>query len=362
MLFKLLSATDLSRFPSQVISLTDRLSTVERIERLNVKVHTIGMTKNIISLKKFIDLILILKREKPALVQTWMYHADLLGGTAARLASLKTPVIWGLRHGNLEPGESKPSTRLILRCCARLSRFIPNQIICCSNSSRKIHQQLGYPERRMVVIPNGFDLESYKPDPEQRKKVRNKLKIQENTVVIGSVGRFHPQKDYQTFIRAAAITAKKHDARIKFILCGEQLIPENKTLIQWIDESGLPMENIELLGGISDMATFFPVFDIAALTSVSGEGFPNVLGEAMACEVPCVATDVGDSAWIIGDTGRTAPPSHPEAMAEAWSDLINAGPEQRKKLGRKARERIEKKFSLKNIVRQYEKIQYELTS
>jgi glycosyltransferase involved in cell wall biosynthesis len=222
-----------------------------------------------------------------------------------------------------------------------------------------VHAEFGYVENKMVVIPNGFDLTIFKPEAGTRLSVRQELGISNEALIIGLVGRFDPQKDQYNFVQAAALLHMVLP-EVHFLLCGDGISWQNSKLAEWIEKAGIP-NNFHLLGRREDITRLTTALDIATSSSI-GEGFPNVIGEAMACGVPCVVTDVGDSALIVGDTGRVVPPKNPQALAAAWSDLIKMGPEYRRQLGLAARRRIEENYSLPAIVAQYENLYEELAS
>ncbi len=240
----------------------------------------------------------------------------------------------------------------MVRACARLSRLLPTRIVCCSEASRQVHVGLGYPPERMVMIPNGTDLATYRPDPLARLLVREELGIPHEAPLIGLVARFHPMKDHLTFIRAAdLIQSERPEAH--FLLCGDGVTWENRELATWIERVGL-RSRFHLLGRRDDLPQLNSALDIASSSSYYGEAFPLVIGEAMACGVPCVVTDVGDSALIVGETGYIVPPQNPEALAAGWLRMLNQTPEARQALGKDARRRIEARFALKTVVRRYE--------
>jgi glycosyltransferase involved in cell wall biosynthesis len=298
-----------------------------------------------------------LQQDPPHLIQTWMYHADLIGGLAAKLAG-GIPVAWNIRHSDFDAKDNKRSTYWTIRACARFSRWLPARIICCSESSRQVHTALGYTADKMVVIPNGFDLTIFRPDPGARISVRQELGISGDAVIIGMVGRFNAQKDHYTFIRAAA---RLHalSPEVHFLLCGDGVTPENSQLDEWINTHGIA-NCFHLLGQREDIPRLNAALDIGTMTSAHGEGFPNVIGEAMACGVPCVVTDVGDSASIVGDTGRVVPPKNPQALVNAWRELIEMGPHGRSLLGAAGRRRVGEHFGLKAITAKYQELYEEI--
>jgi len=353
MLYKLLSVMDKSIFKSEVISLTSIGPIGEKISAMGVQVRALGMRRDVPNPLTIFTLACLLRRSKPDVIQTWMYHADLIGGLSAKLAG-NIPVVWGIRHSNLDPEGNKRTTIWTAKISALFSRWLPVKIVCCSEASRRVHTALGYDSDRMVVIPNGFDLDIFKPDLERRTLIRQEVEISENTMLIGMVGRFDPQKDHCNFIKAAALL-QKGVPDVRFLLCGDGITWENQKLSKWINEAGLH-EYFSLLGRRIDIPQIMTAFDIASSSSSYGEGFPNVVGEAMACGVPCVVTDVGDSALIVGDTGKVVSPKDPHALAGAWSELIKLDKDKRQKLGDNARLRIRDNFSLSFIVKQYEEL------
>jgi len=351
MLYKLLSAVDQSGFSFEVISLTDIGPVGEKIQALDVPVRALGMDREVPNPLAVLKLAGWLRRSRPVVIQTWMYHADLIGGIAAKLTG-GVPLAWGIRHSNLEPQGNKCSTIWTARVCAKLSRHLPARIVCCSEASRQAHTALGYTAGKMVVIPNGFDLDLFRPDITARLTVRQELEIPDNALLIGLVARFDPQKDHGNFVKAAAMLHRQKPTT-HFLLCGDGVDWDNNLLAQWIDAAGLH-SYFHLLGRRQDIPRLLAALDIASSSSSFGEGFPNVIGEAMACGLPCVVTNVGDSATIIGETGIVVPPNHPEALAHGMLRLLSLPNGERKARGMAARKRIEDNYALESIVKQYE--------
>ncbi len=358
-LLRLLSQFNRETFLGEVVSLTDVGVVGERISALGLRVRALGMQPGLTVPAGLFRLARWIRQDPPHVIQTWMYHADLVGGLAAKLAG-QTPVVWGIRHSNLDPRSSKRTTIWTARACARLSRSLPERIVCCSEASRRVHAALGYAVERMVVIPNGFDLDAFQPNEDARREIRNELGISDSVPLIGAIGRFDPQKDYQTFLEAASIL---HEwlPEVRFLLCGDGLTLENPELRRWIETSSL-RDNFHFLGPREDVTRVDAALDIACSSSAYGEGFSNAVGEAMACGVPCAVTDVGDSARIVGDTGRVVPPRSPQALAVAWRELVAIGSAARRQLGAAARERIAASFGLEAMVARYEALYLELST
>jgi glycosyltransferase involved in cell wall biosynthesis len=349
MLFKLLSVWDRSAYQVEVISLTDVGVVGDRIRGLNIPVRALDMPRGRPSLTGLFRLARWLRQSSPDVIQTWMYHADLIGGLASKLGG-GAPVVWGIRNGLLERRSNKRSTIWTAKLCARLSSSIPKRIAVNSENARRFHETMGYNAEKMAVIPNGFDLTAFKPDAEARRALRSELGLPTETLLIGLVARFDPQKDHRNFIEAARLLIQRiPDAR--FVLCGDGVDAGNGELNAWIRAVGL-VDRVHLLGRRDDIAKVTAALDVACCSSYA-EAFPNVVGEAMACAVPCVVTDVGDSAFIVGDAGKVVPPQQPERLAEAMSWMIALGAEGRQQLGGKARRRIEENFDLSVIRDRY---------
>lgn len=357
MLCKLLSRMDREVFANHVVSLTIGGPMAGRIESLGVGVRSLGMRRGVPDPMAIWRLKMLIKQVRPDIIQTWMYHADLIGGIAARLAG-KIPVVWNIRHSNLDSGDNKKTTLWTAKACALSSKTIPERIVCCSEASRRIHYQIGYNNDRMLVIPNGFDLEAFQPDKEARDSFCHGLGIDQGALLLGMAARFNPQKDHYTLIQAAGIL-KEQGLDLRIILCGKDIDWDNAQLKSWIKEADLE-DGFFLLGPRDDMPRITAALDIALLSSAHGEGFPNVLGEAMACGVPCVATDVGDSGEIIGDTGFVVPPRSPQFLAEALQEMVKLGPDGRGRLGQKARHRVRERFALGRVAGMYENLYKEI--
>jgi len=210
----------------------------------------------------------------------------------------------------------------------------------------------------MQVIPNGFDLESYRPDPVARQEIRQALDIPEEGLVFGLVGRYDPQKDHAGFIKAAEILSRRLSG-VYCVMAGDQVSPDNQELLTLVQKSGLE-NRFRLLGRRSDVPRLTAALDVAASASAFGEAFSNVLGEAMSCGVPCVATDVGDARLILDDTGIVVPPKEPFALASALEKLLRLPAPERARLGARARARVQEQFSLPDIIRRYEATYEEL--
>lgn len=345
MLMKLVGGMNAREFSNTVVSLTDRGTLGETIESQGIPVHSLGMRRGRPSFSTVPRLRALLKTIKPSIVQSWLYHADFLSTVTVRLCGTP-PLVWNVRCSDMDLTQYSPLTGWIRRMLARLSPM-PVAVVVNSEAGRSYHEQLGYHPRRWEIIPNGFDIERYRPNPSLRAKLRMQWDVPDDTVVIALVARVDPMKDHATFLDAARQVASV-TRHVLFMLIGK----DTEALASEVATRKLN-GMVRLLGYQSDVASLLPGADVLCLSSAFGEGFPNILGEAMSCGIPCVSTDVGDTRQIVGDTGLIVPPSNPSALAEALMELIGRGASAREQLGRAARERIETVYALPKIIRRY---------
>jgi glycosyltransferase involved in cell wall biosynthesis len=354
MLYKLLSRINRDRFDNFVISLTDGGRLGEEISALDIPVYTIEMNPRKPTLRSIWRLISLVRQIKPDLIQGWMYHGNLAAQLASIIAFKPIPVIWNIRQSLYSLDYEKPRTATIIKLLAKISDF-PKKIIYVSRTSANQHEQLGYKENKSLIISNGFDAQIFRPSADASNNLRKELKLTENTIIIGLIARYHPMKDHDNFLKAAAILLKQIPD-VHFLLAGTGIEEENTDFVSLLTSLKLTGEkHIHLLGERQDIPYITAGLDIATCSSYA-EGFPNIIGEAMSCGVPCVLTDVGDSAWIVGDTGKVVPPKRPELLASGWKELVEMGVEGRANLGRAARARILQFFSLESVVPQYESL------
>jgi glycosyltransferase involved in cell wall biosynthesis len=284
---------------------------------------------------------------RPSILQTWMYHADLIGTVAAFFAK-PAHLLWNVRSSEIDHAGIPRSTRYMARFLAILSKR-PDAIVINSQAGQRYHDQIGYRPKEWINIPNGVDLARFLPRRDERAALRARIGLPADVTAIGFVARYHPMKDVETFLRAASLFQRDENA--KFVLCGDGLEPGNASLAELIRMLDLD-RGVVLLGRRTDMEQIYPTLDALTLCSIYGEGFPNVLCEAMACDVPCVATDVGDSVIIVGDCGLIVPPRDPEALVRAWRTLI----EKSQVAPEGARSRVATRYSLERMCAHYESL------
>jgi glycosyltransferase involved in cell wall biosynthesis len=342
-----------------VVSLADEGCYGERLRASGVAVTSLKIRSALSSLLALIRLITLLRRLRPDVAQTWMYHADLLGGVAARVARVSR-LVWGLRQSAPPDWTVNRVTSVIAWLCARLSSWLPDQIVSCSYRAAEAHSAFGYDPQRMTVLPNGFDLEKYRPDPQARFAIRGELGLANDSRVFGTVARVHPMKDHHNLLTAFGIVRKSQpDCRL--VLCGTNAEAENVELLKLVRMLNLG-ESVLLLGQRQDVWRIMNGIDIHVLSSAHSEGFPNVIGEAMASGTPCVATDVGDCREVLGDTGWLVPPRDSAALARAMIEAISEPAAQRASRAVRCRQRISAQFEIGAVSRRFEALWQELAA
>ena len=342
-----------------VVSLQPRGPMAAEVERAGVRVHDVGMHPQA-PLRSggpgLARLVSLLRRARPDVVQTWMYHADLLGGLAARAAGTDA-VAWNVRHADLPLEGYGRRTAVLARLGVAASRFVPRVIVTNSAAASKAHVARGYPSDRLRLVPNG----AATPDGVRtREAARMALDLPPDALVVGRVGRFHEQKDVPTLL-AATRTVTEHVPRTRLALIGAGMTWDNALLASWVRDLGLEGV-VHLCGPRADAGTLPPAFDLAVSSSAYGETCPNAILEAMAAGVPVATTDVGDSARIVGDTGMVVPPRAPDALAAAMVRMLAQPPDERARLGAAARSRVATRFSLSAMIDGYEAVYRELAT
>lgn len=330
-----------------VVSLSGEGVLTDAIRAAGADVLSLGMRRHILSFGAVFALARVIRRERPLVLQTWLYHADLMGVIAARLANFR-PVAWNLRCSNMDLSQYRWSTRVVVKILIWLSSW-PDVVMANSAAGRRWHADLGYRPRRWEFVPNGVDAAIFRPDAKARARWRQRLGVKDNDILIGMVARRDPMKDHEGMLRAAAEAARCHQ-NLAFVLAGREITRADPMLARLADAVGAP---VHLIGECDDPAGLNAAFDIAVLSSAFGEGFPNVVAEAMAAGVPCIVTDVGDAASIVGPTGIVVPPSDPQALAQAMLMLTRDEP-LRRRMGDAARHRIIEEHSLESATARYE--------
>ncbi|MGG3449090.1 glycosyltransferase [Domibacillus aminovorans] len=352
MLFKLLKNADRKKYEFKVISMMDEGIFGGRIKELGIPVHSLGMKKGIpnpIAIKRAKSIV-----KDADILQTWMYHADLFG-FLIRSRSRSQKLIWGIRHSNLDKDANKKMLLYVARLNAALSKYV-NLIISCSKTASIVHGNYGYDTSKMLTIPNGFELDTFYKYVDAKSALALELQMPLAPPLIAHVGRWEVQKDYPNLIQSIKFIHQKRPEAI-FLLCGKGIDAENKELRELMELNGVN-KNVFLLGRREDIPKILSAADLLISSSL-GEGFSNVIGEAMACETPCVVTDVGDSAYIVGSHGLVVPPQNAEMLAEAVINFLNKTAEEKAAIGQQARQRVISEFDINKVVKKFEE-QYEI--
>ena len=281
-LYRLATTDQKSGNQHHVVSMMDRGSYADRLEQAGVAVSTLDMPRGRVTLGGLFRLFRLIKQVHPDVVQTWMYHADLIGGIVARLAGVKA-IAWGIRHANLDPEKNKRVTLMIAKLCARLSVWVPTKIVSCSVKATQVHRELGYQSDKFIDIPNGYAMEKFKPDLQMRLALREELAIAGDVFVLGMVARFDLQKDHPNLVSALS-QIKQSGQQFLCLFVGLGMHDDNASLMAKLESAGIT-EHVKLLGPRNDIPAVMNALDLHVLSSL-GEAFPNVLAEAMASPRP----------------------------------------------------------------------------
>jgi len=322
----------------------------EEIRRSTDAFHVLGET-SFLARSTLSKLRRVIQNERPAIVQTWMHHADFVGGLMARLAGVRQ-VVWSLhcREITRAPGESAWKALAFKQCLPLASRWVPRRIVSCSQVALEDHVRMGYPREKIVWIANGIDTQRFRPLESARVEMRARLGIAEDAPVIGFAGRFHEMKNLPLLLRAfSVLLGRLPQARL--ILCGVRradLDAECQALLGAMAQPGavltLPFQ--------SAPESFYPALDVFSLSSRT-EACPMTVMEAMACGVPCVTTNVGDCGLLIGETGGVVPAGDVDGLSAAWAGLLLKTPEERARLGSQARRRAVETFAIERAAEGY---------
>ncbi|WP_430471313.1 glycosyltransferase [Thalassospira lucentensis] len=310
-----------------------------------VELHCLGMTSGLRDLPgAIVKLSGLMRGEKPDAIMSWLYHSDFISTLAAMLSGRGTKrLAWNIRCAEMDLAQYGRSTRIVLTLLAKLSRF-PAIVAANSHAGQRHHSKCGYHPKKWAFLPNGFDTNEWQPDPDAKTRLCKELGIAPSKHVVGMVARKDPAKDHATLFEAIKqVREQGHD--IHLVLVGG----ETKTL-------PVPTEikdHITALGLRRDVAKLVPAFDIAVLSSSFGEGFPNVIGEAMACGVPAIGNDVGDVAAILGGTGKSVPLHAPEKLAMAIVELLSEDSDSKTFRKAATRQRIIDHYSLAAMNERY---------
>ena len=349
MLLKLVPGLRALSFDPCVVSLRDVGPIGQQLRSQDVPVLAVDLP----SVRSPIAMTMVVRRLRawrPQVVQGWMYHGNVAAWASLPWLACRPPLVFGVRQSLFSLEHERPNTRLAIRWGARVSHRA-DAIVYNSSTARRQHEEIGYAAKRAIVLPNGFDTEEFVPDENARIAVRRELGFDDNAPLVGLIARWHPMKDHATFLRAAAHVAAEVPS-VRFLMAGTDVTANNPGLRALVDETGTGAR-VALLGPREDIPRLNAALDVACLSSAYGDAFPNVLGEAMSCAVPCVSTDVGDTADILGDTGVIVARGNDGEFAAAVLRLLREGPDARSNRGVAARTRVIERYSLKSVTTRY---------
>ena len=338
-----------------IITLTDNCSF--DFASVGVHIDLLDLKKAVNPLWGLVKLREMIRKHNPDVIQAWMYHGNL----ASTISSPPgIPVVWSIHHSLHDLKHEKLSIRLLIKTGAFLSRSKnTRRIVYCSENSKNQHCDHGYPLEKAIIIPNGFDCVEFSPDEAARLSTRRALGFDEDHLLIGNFGRYHPVKDHEILLRAfAEVSVDVPMARI--VLAGSGITDTNPDLVNLIRRLGIA-NRIVLLGPRNDMPKLYNALDLYALSSKS-EAFPNVLGEASACGVPSITTDVGDASRIIGDTGSVVSPGSVDLLRGALRQMLMLDRCERITLGNRARQHVVDSFALPVVASAYSDLYNNLTT
>jgi glycosyltransferase involved in cell wall biosynthesis len=351
-LVELVKGLDKTRFKVTVGIFYNEGTLIKEIEGIP-GIHVISLNKRgRWDLARFIcHFTKILTTLKPHILYSFLPDANLVGLISGRIARVKQ-IVWGVRASNMDVSRYGLLAGISLKLSIFLSRF-PDAIIANSVAGKEFHRSIGYSTNRMMVVPNGIDTNRFKPDYSAGLMVREEWNIDEEAIAIGLVGRLDPMKDHTTFLQAVKIFDQK-ECSVRFVCIGDGKEPYKSEIYSLCMTLGL---NGSLIwaGERCDMTAVYNSMDIVTSSSSFGEGFPNVIGEAMACGVPCVVTDIGDSAIIVGETGIVVPLKDPQALADGWRSMLKRLNDKSYSIKEMARARIVSHYNSETFIQKTSK-------
>jgi len=351
-LLRLLQQMNKDRFDNYILALKSGGSLQPAFEKLNVPIVNVSDRAGIPSLRTFSNLIRAIRSIQPNILQGWMYHGNLAAAVGKICAFSSATLCWNIRRCLYDEKSDKLLTRIVINIGGLISRF-PRKIIYCVEKSADHHESIGYSQLPRIVIPNGFDTHRFRKQRGAGETIRKEIGISAEHFVVGIIGRYHPQKDYPTFLEAAKhVILDRQDVR--FVMVGRGIDRSNVELAALIRD--LQLEPfVHLLGERQDVPEVLSAIDIFCSSSAN-EGFANVVGEAMSCQVPCVVTDAGASRELVQGLGEVLERGNAAALATGIVSMLSLGKEGLAERGILGRDRIIQHYSLKGMISAYQRL------
>lgn len=348
MLYKMLKYSDKNKYYHEVISLIDEGVFGEKIRNEGITIHSLNLNIMNAIRSLYVARKICMKFD---IVNSWLYHADIFSFFVSKVF-LKKKLIWNVRQSNLDKDANKSTILRIVKINSILSRYV-DCITYNSSKALETHKYVGYRDDNSIVIPNGFELDKFKFDPQKRKVIRDEFSIADNERLIITVGRWDIQKDYYTLLKALK-ELRQQNIEWKMMMIGTNLDSSNIELEELVSKNDIK-DRLLLLGRRNDIPDILSAGDIYVSSSL-GESFSNAIGEAMACELPCVVTDVGDSKVIVGDYGKVINSRDYKELAKAIKSYLESTSKSRRNIGSKSRERIIENYSISSVIDKIEKV------
>ena len=353
-LYKIITAFKNSGFLMEdivVVSLTIKSFYGPKLSSLGVRVVALNLNKTLTAPWSIINCCKLINKFEPDIIHAWMYHANIFA-SIMNLFCTKATVIWSVLASLYNIKNEKLSTRWVIRLSKLLSIF-SSKITYNSYASQKQHIEIGYYERKSLVIHNGFCCKTFIKDNNIYKKIRTQFGLEPNIKLDGIFARFHPVKNHEGFLKVASIIKDKYRNSVKFIMAGSNINGKNNILGNLIKQYGL-IDDVMLLDCVNSV-DYMPALDL--LLSLSwGESFSNSIGEALLCGVPCVATDVGDAKFLIKNYGAVVKVGDDKAIAKEALRILNISSESYQELSHSARQYIINQFSMDKNFDSYKKL------
>lgn len=358
MLMKLLTSRALSSHDHRVLAMLPGGAIAASIRASGTQVHELNFLGGLPIVSGMLGIVREARRFDPDIVQGWLYHGNLGAALARAALRRRVPLVWGIRQSlaTLQGENFLAKAGIALN---RIGSAYPDRLLFNSQTSLAQHRNFGFNMNSAEYVPNGFDVSGFRPDTQARARWRAEWSVDDSTVVFGMLARYHSSKDHAGFLQAAGRVLAARPAT-RFVLAGTAIDRANEALLAAVRANGLA-DHVSLLGERRDVSEILAALDVYVSSSVSIEAFSNSIGEAMSCELPCVVTDVGDSAFIIGDTGRVVSPGDYSALATSMIEMHDAGRPGRAIAGRRARQRILSDFDIEAIAGRYAQLYTTLT-